>query len=90
MVFACQWAQCSSDGDLLNEILGESAPSTKTLHLKQHAIQWSKTIVTDARDVHDKVSTEEGRTPTTESSDIGDCHHSGMVGQLRSFDMLDC
>ena len=27
---------------------------------------------------------------TTESSDTGDYHHSGMVGQLRIFDTLDC
>ena len=57
-------------GDLLSEILGESAPSSKKLHFKQNAIEWSKTIVADARDV-------------------GDCHHSGTVGQLRSFDTLD-
>ena len=36
-------------GDLLNEILGESAPSCKELHLKQNAIVWPKSIVTDAR-----------------------------------------
>ena len=36
-------------GDLLGEILGESAPSSKKLHLKQNAIEWSKTFVTDAR-----------------------------------------
>ena len=47
-------------GDLLNEILGESAPSSKKPHLKQNATEWPKTIVTDARDVHDKVSTEKG------------------------------
>ena len=29
--------------DLLSEILGESAPSSKKLHLKQNAIEWSKT-----------------------------------------------
>ena len=39
-----------SYGDLRNEILGESAPSSKKLHLKQNAIEWSKTIVTDAQD----------------------------------------
>ena len=50
-------------GDLLNEILRESAPSSKKLHLKQNATVWSKTIVTDARDVHDKVSTEKGGLP---------------------------
>ena len=75
-------------GDLLNEIFGESAPSSKKLHLKQNAIQWSKTIVTDARDVNDKVYCE-GRTPTTEGSDTGDCHHAKKVGQLRSIDTLD-
>ena len=50
-------------GDLLNEILGESAPSSKKLHLKQNAIEWSKTSVTDAQDVYDKVSTEKGGLP---------------------------
>ena len=46
-------------GDLLSQILEESAPSSKNLHLKQkNAIEWSKTIVTDAWDVYDKVSTE--------------------------------
>ena len=49
--------------DLLNEILGESAPSSKNLHLKQRAIEWPKTIVTDARDVYDRVSTEKGGLP---------------------------
>ena len=50
-------------GDLLSEILGESAPSSKKLHLKQNAIEWFKTIVADAREVYDKVSTEKGRLP---------------------------
>ena len=49
--------------DWLNEILGESAPSSKNLHLKQNAIEWPKMIVTDARDVYDKLSTEKGRLP---------------------------
>ena len=40
-------------GDLLSEILGESAPSSKKLHLKQNTMEWSQTIVTDARDVCD-------------------------------------
>ena len=31
--------------------------------MKQNAIEWSTTIVTDARDVHDKVSTEKGGLP---------------------------
>ena len=35
-------------GDLLSEILVDSAPSSKKLHLKQNATEWSKTIVTDA------------------------------------------
>ena len=47
-------------GDLLSEILGESAPSSRKLHLKQNAMEW---YVTDARDVHDKVSTEKGGLP---------------------------
>ena len=50
-------------GELLTEILGESAPSSKNLHLKQNAVEWPKTIVTDARDVYDKVSTETGGLP---------------------------
>ena len=39
-------------GDLLSEILGESAP-----------FSWSRTIVTDARNVYDKFSTEKGGLP---------------------------
>ena len=50
-------------GDLLNEFLRESAPSSKKLQLSQNAIEWSKTIVTDARDVYDTVSTEKGGLP---------------------------
>ena len=51
-------------GDLLNEILRESAPSFKELHLKQNAIEWSKTIVTDARRVYyAKVLTEKEGLP---------------------------
>ena len=49
--------------DLLGEILRESAPSPKSLHLKQNAIEWPKMIVTDARDVYDKLSTEKGGLP---------------------------
>ena len=49
--------------DLLGDILGRSAPSSKNLHLKQNAIEWPKMIVTDARDVYDKVSTEKGGLP---------------------------
>ena len=30
------------------------------IHLKQNAIEWSKTVVTDAKDVYDNVSTEKG------------------------------
>ena len=51
------------DGDLLSDILGESAPSSKHVHLKQNAIEWPRTIVTDARDVYDKISTEKGGHP---------------------------
>ena len=54
-------------GDLLSEILGESAPSSKKLHLKQNATEWSKTIVADARDVYDDVSTEKGGLPQQEA-----------------------
>ena len=49
--------------DLLSEILGESVPSAKNLHLKQKAIEWSKMIVKDARDVYYKLSTEKGGRP---------------------------
>ena len=49
--------------DLLSEILGENAQSCKNLHLKQHAIEWSKMIATDALDVYDKPSTEKGGLP---------------------------
>ena len=47
----------------LNEILRESALSSKNLHLKQKAIEWPKMIVTDARDLFDKLSTEKGGLP---------------------------
>ena len=57
-------------GDLLNEFLGESASSSKKLQLKQNAIEWSKTIVTDAPDVCDQVSTEKGRTQTALALEI--------------------
>ena len=49
--------------DLLSEILGENAQSCKNLHLKQHATEWPKMIVTDARDVYDNLSTETGGLP---------------------------
>ena len=62
-VWVCKWDSVQFYGDLLNEILGESAPSSKKLHLKQNAIEWSKTIVTDVRDVCDKVSTEKVGLP---------------------------
>ena len=58
-----QGASMQFYGDLLNEILGEGAPSSKKLHLKQNAIEWSKTIVTDAWDVYDKLLTENGGLP---------------------------
>ena len=57
VVWVSNWTQCFY-GDLLSEILGESAPSCKKLHLKQNSMEWSKIFVTDARDVYDKVSTE--------------------------------
>ena len=47
----------------LNEILGESALSSKNLHLKQNAIEWPKMIVTNAWDLYDKLSTEKGGLP---------------------------
>ena len=56
-VWVCKWTQCN---DLLNEILGESAPSS---NLKQIAIKWSETIVMDARDVYDNASTEKEGLP---------------------------
>ena len=75
--------------DLLNGILGESAPYRKSLHLRQNAIEWPTTIVTDARDVYDKVSTEKRRAPATEGSDTGKRQHSRMVGHFRLLDTLD-
>ena len=75
--------------DLLNVILGESAPSSKNLHLEQNAIEWPRMIVTNARDVYDKLSTEKGWTPATEGADIGDCHHSRMAGQKKHSGTLD-
>ena len=50
-------------GDLLSEILGESAPSSKSLHLKQNAIEWPMTIVTDDWDAYHNVSTEKVGLP---------------------------
>ena len=50
-------------GKLLTEILGESAPPSKHVHLKQDATDWPKTIVTDARHVYGKLSTEKGGLP---------------------------
>ena len=44
-------------------LLDESSPSPKSLQLKQNAIECPKTIVIDARDVYDKVSTEKGGLP---------------------------
>ena len=52
-----------SYADLLSKVLGESAPSSKNLHLQQTAIEWPKMIVTDARDVYEKLSTEKGGLP---------------------------
>ena len=63
--------------DLLGEIHGQSAPSSKNLYMRQSATKWPKTIVTDARDVYDKVSTEKGGFPqqkalTQETTTIGE------------------
>ena len=41
----------------------QCSPSSKKLHVKRDTMEWSKTIVTDAQDVHDKVSTKKGRLP---------------------------
>ena len=49
--------------DLLIEILEESTPSFRNLHLKQNATEWPKIILTDAQDVYDKLSTEKGELP---------------------------
>ena len=49
--------------DFLGEILGESPPSSKNLHLKQNTIEWPRMIVTNAQDVFDKFSTEKGGLP---------------------------
>ena len=46
--------------NLLSEILAANAPSSKNLLLKRNAIVWPKMIVTDARDVYNKLSTEKG------------------------------
>ena len=46
--------QVDSIGHVGREILGENAPSPKNLHLSHSAIRWSKTIMTDARDVYDQ------------------------------------
>ena len=37
--------------------------SSEEVHLKQNATEWPKTIVTDARGVYDKLSTEKGGLP---------------------------
>ena len=47
-------------GDLLNEVLGASAPFSKRVHLKQSAMDWPKVIVTGARSVDNKLLTEKG------------------------------
>ena len=44
--------------DLLSEIIGECAPSSKNLHLEQNSMEWPTMIVTDVRDVYDKLPTE--------------------------------
>ena len=74
--------------DFLSEILGESAPFPKSLHLKQNAI-----VAQDDRDgclgCLRQTLDRERRTPATEGSDHGNRHHSRMVGQLRCSDALD-
>ena len=67
--------------DLLTEILGESAPSSKNLDLKQSEICWPKTIVTDARDVYDKVS---------RLRKVGSLSRRLENGFFRCTDTLDC
>ena len=69
--------------DLLGEILGQSAPSSKNLYMRQSATYWPKTIVTDARDVYDKVSTEKARFPQQKALTLGNRHHWRMVGHFR-------
>ena len=52
-----------SYADLFDELLAESAPCSKNSHLKRNAKAWPKMIVTDSRDVYDKLSTEKGGLP---------------------------
>ena len=75
--------------DLLSEILGENAPSSKKYTWKQNTIEWPKMIGTDAQDVYDKLLTEKGGHPQQKALTFGDCHHSKMAGQLKLPDKFD-
>ena len=75
-------------GDLLSETLGESAPSSMNLHLKESALELPRTIVTDDGDVNNKVSIVNGRPPQKSRSDTGNRHHSRSVFHIRRPDML--
>ena len=68
--------------------LQKSAPFSKHVHLKQNTLECPRTIVTDARDVYDKVSTEKAGLPTGRF-DAGNSHHGRMVGQLSCSGTLD-
>ena len=80
--------------DLLNEILEESVPSSKNLHLKQNATEWPKNDRDGCpgclrQSLYDNLSTEKRGLTQQKGADIGDCHHSRMAGQLRRSDKLD-
>ena len=66
-------------GDLLSEILGESAP-----------FSCSRTIVTDARNVYDKFSTEKGGLPQQKALTLEIATIREWLVNVRSFDTLDC
>ena len=75
--FALQVDSMEFYADLFDGILGQSAPSSKNLYMRQSATKWPKTILTDARDVYDKVSTEKCGFPqqkalTQEIATIGE------------------
>ena len=61
--WACKWTRMQFHANPLGEMLGENATTSMNLHLRPSAIEWPKTIVTDVRDVYDKVSTEKGGLP---------------------------
>ena len=74
---------------LLSEMLGESAPSSESLHLKQNSIEWPKMTVTDARDVYDKLLTEKSGLPQQKALTLENATNLRVAGQLRRSDTLD-